>query len=139
MFDLSFGKILVLVLVALFVLGPERLPAAAEWAGKAIRQFKSFATGASDKLRDELGPEFDQLREPLAQLRAPLQELRALRDPRATVMGHLFNDTDPLSEQPATSGTPPAGVGATPVTAQHAPTRPALAPNETPPIDNDAT
>lgn len=29
MFDLSIGKIMVLVLVALFVLGPERLPAAA--------------------------------------------------------------------------------------------------------------
>lgn len=83
--------------MALFVLGPERLPTAAAWAGKAIRQIKAFATGANEQLRNELGPEFDQLREPLAELRAPLQELRALRDPRAAVMRHLFNDTDPLS------------------------------------------
>lgn len=34
MFGLSIEKIVVLVVVALFVLGPERLPAAAAWLGK---------------------------------------------------------------------------------------------------------
>ncbi|MBN9098764.1 MAG: Sec-independent protein translocase subunit TatB [Pseudonocardia sp.] len=139
MFDLSIGKIMVLVLVALFVLGPERLPAAAAWAGKAIRQVKSFATGANERLRDELGPEFDQLREPLAELRAPLQELRALRDPRAAVVRHLFNDTDPLSEQPASTSSGPAGDGVKPVTGQQVPAPATLARNEAPPIDLDAT
>ncbi len=33
MFDLSLEKIAVLMVVALFVLGPERLPAAAGWIG----------------------------------------------------------------------------------------------------------
>ncbi|MEN3267928.1 MAG: hypothetical protein V7646_4822 [Pseudonocardia sp.] len=31
-----------------------------------------------------MGPEFDELRKPLAELRAPLQELCALRGPRDT-------------------------------------------------------
>ena len=112
MFGLSIEKILVLVLVGLFVLGPERLPAAAAWAGKTIRQVKGFAAGASEQLHAEMGPELDQLRQPLADLRAPLQELRALRDPRSAVMRHLFADPEPASTpKPVTQplpGTPGA-------------------------------
>lgn len=92
MFDLSFEKIAVLVVAALFVLGPERLPAAAEWLGSTIRQIKGFATAAGEQLQAEIGPELDHLRQPLAELRAPLQELRALRDPRAALMHHLMAD-----------------------------------------------
>jgi len=110
-FDLSFEKIVVLVVVALFVLGPERLPAAAAWLGRTIRQVKGYATAASDQLRAEIGPELDQLRQPLADLRAPLQELRALRDPRTAVMRHLMADppggTDGVSMSTPTSTTPP--------------------------------
>lgn len=72
MFDLSFEKIVVLVMVALFVLGPERLPAAA-WLARSIRQAKHYATAAREQLS---GPEFEEFRAPLAELREPLQELR---------------------------------------------------------------
>ncbi len=139
MFDLSFPKIVVLVLVALFVLGPERLPAAAAWLGQSIRRVKGFATGASEQLRTELGPEMDQLRQPLAELRAPLQELRALRDPRAAVMRHLFNDSAPVDNygQPATTST--SGVSVKPVTGPQVPAPSLLAHNEVPRIDTDAT
>lgn len=104
MFDLSIEKILVLVLAALFVLGPERLPAAAAWAGRAIRQVKGFAAGAHEQVRAEMGPEPDQLRAPLAELRAPLQELRAplqelraLCDPRGAVLRHLLAEPTPAA------------------------------------------
>ena len=61
MFDLSIGKIVVLGLVALFVLGPERLPAAMGWLGRTIGQVKDYAAGARQHLE---GPEYDQLRAP---------------------------------------------------------------------------
>jgi len=146
-FGLSIEKILMLVLVGLFVLGPERLPAAAAWAGKAIRQVKDFAAGASEQLRAEIGPELDQLRQPLADLRAPLQELRALRDPRNAVMRHLFTDPQPVSTpKPVTQPVPAAPVPAAPVPAAPvpaapvpAPARDSLASHERPPIDIDAT
>ncbi len=118
MFDLSFEKILLLVVVGLFVLGPERLPAAAEWLGRSIRQLKGFAAAASEQIQAEIGPELDQLRQPLAELRAPLQELRALRDPRSAVMRHLMAD-------------PPGSTDAVPMSTATAVT--------TPPIDHDAT
>lgn len=70
MFDsIGWGEILVLVVAGLFILGPERLPDAAAWLGKTVRQVKGYASGAREQLRGELGPEFDELRKPLNELR----------------------------------------------------------------------
>jgi sec-independent protein translocase protein TatB len=125
MFDsVGWGEIVVLLLAGLFILGPERLPGAAAWLGKSIRKVREFATGARDQLRNEMGPEFEELRKPLENLR----ELRNF-DPKRMVTQHLFND------EPA-NGTKPNGYTAPPVmpTAQ-----PPLAPGEKPPFDPDAT
>ena len=92
LFDLSFEKIFILVVVALFVLGPERLPAAASWLAGTISGARAWATTTSEALRNEVGPELDQIRQPLHELRAPLRELRTLGDPRAAVMRHLLDD-----------------------------------------------
>ena len=56
MLDLGFEKLFVLMIVALFVLGPERLPAAAAWLGNAVRHVKSFAANVNQQVRAELGP-----------------------------------------------------------------------------------
>ncbi len=95
MFDLSIEKIVVLLLVALFVLGPERLPAAAAWLGRTIRQLKTYLAGANEHVRSELGPEFDEIRKPLEELRGPLHDLRALRYPRTTLTRALFDLAPP--------------------------------------------
>jgi len=59
--SVGWGEILVLVVAGLFILGPERLPSAAAWLGQTIRQVRQYATGAREQLRNELGPEFDEL------------------------------------------------------------------------------
>jgi len=121
MFDsIGWGEILVLVVVGLFVVGPERLPSAAAWLGRTMRQVRDYATGAREQLRSELGPEFDELRK-------PLEDLRGIRDlnPRRMVSRHLFDDIDDVK---------PNGYPAQP----SPPVRP-LAPGERPPIDPDAT
>lgn len=110
MFDLSPEKIFVLVLAALFVLGPERLPAAAAWLGGALRQAKALAASANEQIRSEIGPELDRLSEPLAELRAPLQELRGLRNPRAAVVRHLLGEDGTAA---TASSSAQAGSGAT--------------------------
>ena len=91
MFDsVGWGEILVLVVAGLFILGPERLPSAAAWLGRSIRQVRQYATGAREQLRNELGPEFDELRK-------PLEELRGLRNfnPRTAATQALFGDDQP--------------------------------------------
>lgn len=61
MFDLSFEKLLVIGVIALFVIGPERLPAYAKKLGEWVRIAKSITDGAKSRIREEMGPEFDDV------------------------------------------------------------------------------
>ncbi|MGH3302840.1 MAG: sec-independent translocase [Streptosporangiaceae bacterium] len=56
--DLNFTKLLVLGVVALIVFGPERLPAIAAQAGRALREMRKLLDGAKSELQENLGPEF---------------------------------------------------------------------------------
>lgn len=142
MFDsVGWGEILVLVVAGLFILGPERLPGAAAWLGKTIRQVREYATGAREQLQKELGPEFDELRK-------PLEDLRGLRDfnPRNAVRRTLFDDlpAKPFSmEKPNGFAPEPGGNGSANgngnAISTTKPTPTPLAPGERPPIDPDAT
>jgi sec-independent protein translocase protein TatB len=90
-FGLSLEHLGILLVAALFVLGPERLPGAVSGVARAVRRAREFAAGAQEQLEAELGPEFEQVRK-------PLQELRALRefDPR-----HLLDTGPPPPPPPA--------------------------------------
>jgi sec-independent protein translocase protein TatB len=141
--SVGWGEILVLIVAGLFILGPERLPSAAAWVGRTVRQVKDYASGAREQLRGEFGPEFDELRK-------PLEDLRSLRDlnPRNAVQRTLFDDPPPVKPNghapaPNLSKTPQAHPATgRPATGRPAPGRPAperLAAGERPPIDPDAT
>jgi sec-independent protein translocase protein TatB len=132
--SVGWGEILVLIVAGLFILGPERLPSAAAWVGRTIRQVREYATGARDQLRRELGPEFDELRK-------PLEDLRGLRDftPRNAVRRTLWDDV-PVAEKPNgyAAGPPAANGSSTPPAPAPSNSAP-LSPGERPPIDPDAT
>jgi sec-independent protein translocase protein TatB len=136
MFDLSLEKLFLLAIVALLVLGPERLPTAAAWLARALRQIKDLASDADHRLRSELGPEFDELRPALRDLRQDVTGLRTWRDPRTTLLGHLSEDPVSVPGHPAAPGAiaPPPN----PWPAQSPPQRP-LTHGERPPIDPEAT
>lgn len=87
--NIGWGEMLVLVVLGLVILGPERLPGAIRWTGNALRQARDYVSGATNNLRDELGPDFDDLREPLAEL----QKLRGM-SPRAALTKHLLDGDD---------------------------------------------
>ncbi|MCG5430774.1 Sec-independent protein translocase protein TatB [Mycobacterium sp. MYCO198283] len=89
--NIGWGELLVLLIAALVILGPERLPGAVRWTSDAVRQARDFISGATTNLRDEFGPEFDDLREPLAEL----QKLRGMT-PRAAITKHLLDGDDSL-------------------------------------------
>lgn len=159
MFDsVGWGEILVLVIAGLFILGPERLPEAAAWLGRTIRQVRNYATGATEQLRGEFGTDFDEIRK-------PLEELRSLRNfnPRTAATNMLFGDDDAaatgstrgdangngngakpnltkgpdLDRGPRNMSAPQAN-GSAPRVEKPAP-QPQLTKNERPPIDPDAT
>lgn len=58
---LTLDKIFVILLIALFVVGPDKLPVYAKKLGEFVRSLKRMADGAKDRLRDEMGPEFDEV------------------------------------------------------------------------------
>jgi sec-independent protein translocase protein TatB len=89
--NVGWGEILVLIVVGLVVLGPERLPGAIRWTSTALRQARDYLSGMTTQLREDMGPEFDDLREPLSEL----QKLRGMT-PRAALTKHLLDGDDSL-------------------------------------------
>src|SRR6478735_8360349 len=49
---------MVLAIVGVIVIGPDKLPNLAKDAARMIKSLREMATGAQQQLRDELGPEF---------------------------------------------------------------------------------
>ena len=54
MFGLGFGEILIILVLALILLGPTRLPDAAKQLGKTLREFKKATDDLKGQFEDEL-------------------------------------------------------------------------------------
>lgn len=89
--NVGWGEMLILVIAGLVILGPERLPGAIRWTTGALRQARDYISGATNQLREDLGPEFDDLREPLSEL----NKLRGMT-PRAALTKHLLDGDDSI-------------------------------------------
>lgn len=96
MFGLSWGQIAIIVLVGVFVLGPERIPTTVTWVMTTLRKVRTMAAGAQAELRREIGPELDELRRQVADLQSlkEIQELRDLRDlhPKRLIGKNILGD-----------------------------------------------
>ena len=91
-------ELLVIALVAVFVLGPERLPVVARGAGRLLARIRNYGVTATKELRGvaDLGGlqhEVDELRRELDRTRADLR--RAMRETVAA------SDTSPREGRPA--------------------------------------
>lgn len=60
-FGLTFDKLLIILVIAVFLIGPDRLPGYAAQLARLVKTLRGFADGAKDRLRDEMGPEFDEV------------------------------------------------------------------------------
>ena len=84
--SVGWGELLILLIAGLVILGPERLPGAVTWTMKSLRQVREYASGATNQLKDDLGPEFEDFRQPLAEL----NQLRGMT-PRSIITKHLLD------------------------------------------------
>ena len=90
MFDFSLGEMLVVALVALVVLGPERLPKAARFAGLRVRRARAQWHSVRTELEQELASE---------ELKRSLQEGRqVLVDTRSQLQDSLHDAHSHLQE-----------------------------------------
>src|SRR5512145_447860 len=74
MFDIGFSELLVIAVVALIVLGPERLPKAARFTGLWVRRARAQWYSVKAELENELADE--ELKRSLKQTHSELMEAR---------------------------------------------------------------
>ena len=60
-FDFGAGEIFGLAILAVILVGPDRLPHLAVDAAKLIKKVRALATTATSELRENLGPGFEDL------------------------------------------------------------------------------
>lgn len=107
MFDLSPEKILLLGIIALVVLGPDRLPGAARRAGQFLTQMRQMSSGLQEEMRTAL-------EEPRQALEEARQELGLSNIPRVPSVRRAVVDTltgavDTPSRVPEESSAPVYG------------------------------
>ena len=83
--DIGFGEIVVIVVIALLVFGPDRLPKVAADAARTLRQVREMAASARKDLVDASGLEDD------GEMAQTVRDLRDL-DPRRAMQGVLTDD-----------------------------------------------
>lgn len=93
MFGIGFGELLVILVIALVVVGPERMPDLARRLGLAIRDVRRMY----DNMRGELGPEFEDVERGIRTLRS-LDPRRELDSYGRKFMGDLARDAGPEAE-----------------------------------------
>ena len=100
MFDVGFSEMLVIAVVALIVLGPERLPKAARLAGLWVRKARAQWYSVKAELEAEIANE--QWRN---ELKAPLDEIKQSLEGTASSVDELMR-AEPPTEDGGESGKP---------------------------------
>lgn len=128
MFGLTFEKLLIIGVIAVFLVGPERLPHYAAQLARLVRSLRDVANGAKERLKDEMGDEFDEV------------EWRKLDprqyDPRRIIREALLDDGTGIA--PAASIPPASAATASSAAVVSEPRTPRAA-NAATPYDGEAT
>ena len=89
---MTFEKLLVIGVIAVFLIGPQRLPEYAAKLAKLVRTLRGYADGAKNRLREEMGPEYDEV---------DWQKLDPRQyDPRRIIREALLDDPKPITVSP---------------------------------------
>jgi len=121
-FGITIEKLLLIGVIAALLIGPERLPRYAEALARFTKRAKETLQGAKTRMRDEMGPDFDDV------------DWRKLDprqyDPRRIIREALLDDTPTATMRAA---------GAAALASKPNTTVPMFAPGEVPPFDDEAT
>lgn len=122
MFDVGFGKLALIAIVALLVLGPERLPRVARTAGALVRRARNSWLSVRGEIERELAAE-DTKRQVEEAMRAG--DVRAEVDAAAQTIRRSVDPTAPVAAAATPSG--PTATSPSPTIAPPAPS-PSVAP-----------
>lgn len=128
MFGISLEKFVFIALIAVLVIGPSRLPEYAAKLGRLIREVRRMANGAQEQLKEQLGPDFQDV---------DWKKLDPRQyDPRRIIREALLSEGEPPEIRPESPvpATLEGGRGPSP-----SPVPVRLSPGQRAPYDPDAT
>jgi sec-independent protein translocase protein TatB len=98
MFDIGFWELIFIAIIALLVVGPERLPSVAREAGKWFGKFRGFVNATRHMLEQELRlKEADDLTRKITDLDELLKDAPD-KDPDFVLKNHKKSDTKNLDK-----------------------------------------
>ena len=100
MFEIGFSELALIAIVALLVLGPERLPGAARTVGSLLRRARSSWTSLRDEIERELSlkEQLDAVKKAAEPLQSSVERARA--DLESTTREALAPPAEPAPAQP---------------------------------------
>lgn len=109
MFNVGAGEFLVILVIALVVLGPERLPEAIRKVGQVMGELRKLSAGFQDELRDAMNEPLEEMRSTVDMVRNPFRdgEEPASQTTAAT-------PAEPTPTPPPIEHQPPADTGVEP-------------------------
>ena len=129
-FGLTFEKLLLIGLIAVFLIGPDRLPGYAAQFARLIRSLRDMANGAKTRMREEMGPDFDDV---------DWKKLDPRQyDPRRIIREALLEDEAPAT-RPGAAGSAGAAVRAPARESAYAQRQRLLREGRPAPFDSEAT
>ncbi len=112
MFNIGAGEFLVILVIALVVLGPERLPEAIRKVGQVMGELRKLSAGFQDELRDAMNEPLEEMRSTVDMVRNPFRDGEEPA-PQTTAAPSAEPDPSPPhveNESPADTGVePPSG------------------------------
>ncbi|AWI30811.1 sec-independent translocase [Streptomyces tirandamycinicus] len=144
--DIGALELVTLVVLAVLVFGPDKLPKVIQDVSRFIRKVREFSDNAKHDIRSELGPEFKDFEfedlNPKAFIRKQLTENEDLKEIRSSFdlkkeineVADAVNGKEPGDSVPAGVGGTPGGATPDLLKKRETPDR-----RERPPFDSDAT
>ncbi|MFE4670060.1 sec-independent translocase [Streptomyces sp. NPDC056716] len=146
--DIGTFELVTLVVLAVLVFGPDKLPKVIQDVTRMIRKVRDFSESAKEDIRQELGPEFKDfdfedlnpktfIRKQLDNDELGLKEIRNgfdLKKEMAEVADSVKGRESEAAGSPDPSGSPAPSAGRVDMAKKPAPAR-----EERPPFDADAT
>lgn len=126
MFDIGFSELLVIALVALVVIGPERLPRVARTAGHLLGRLQRYVSDVKADINREI--QLDELKKMQQEVEQSAREMESsVTRELSSVESSLNNSIAPPSEPAAEAGAPAlADTAETPSGTVEAPDSPQL-------------
>ena len=118
----SIEKFIMIAVIAAVLIGPERLPQAAEWLAQTTKKVRAYVQGARSRVQEEVGEELGDV---------DWKKLDPRQyDPRRIIREALLEDMSPSAAAPVATVQPPR---TTPLVAH------TFSADDLPPFDDEAT